>query len=91
MAYVLVQVEPANLGETNYLVEAQNAADYDMQTIIANSEAEAEAYELAQQRADKDLFDNLPKTEAPKIKSMWPYIGAAAGALVLIALISDNK
>ena len=90
MAYVLVQLEPANLGETKYKVEAQNAADYELQAIVENSKAEQEEYELAQQQADKELFDNLPTTDAPKMKSMWPYIGAAAGALVLIALISDK-
>lgn len=90
MAYVLVQVEPAQLGATDYKAEAQQAADYDNHTIIENSKIEQEAYELAKQRADQELLDSLQTKPAPKIKSAWPYIAAAAGVLVLIALTSDK-
>lgn len=91
MAYVLVQVDPATLGATDYLAEEQQAADAMMQTIVDNSEAETEAYNLAQQQADAEFYDSLPTTEAKKMKSAWPWIAAGVGVLLLIAFTSEDK
>lgn len=92
MAYVFVEIEPRQLGaaDTDYTQEVQQEADATMQAIIENSQAETETYELAQQQADRELFDNLPTTDAPKIKSMWPWLAAGAGVLLFIAIVSKD-
>lgn len=87
MAMVIVKVEP-QIGATdeNYLQEQQAAAEADVQTILENTQKEAEGYEVAEMQAEQLV--ELPTVPLQKKEALWPYVAGAAGLLLVITLIS---
>lgn len=89
MAYVFVQVEPAQIGATdaeNFLQEAEEQAASDVQTIVANAQKEAQGYQVAEMAAEQSM--EVPTIPLKEKTPTAYYIAGGLGLLLLITLIA---
>lgn len=89
MAYVFVQIEPAQIGATdaeNFLQEAEEQAAADVQTIVANAQKEAQGYQVAEMAAEQSM--EVPTIPLKEKTPTAYYLAGGLGLLLLITLIS---